>query len=122
MTLEQAIKSGRKFRRPNMTGNRWYHFNQSGYLVFEQKQCGDMPTCEGLVDIFTKDDFLAEDWELEPEIVSLTKEAIIGAIKKVLEKRNFRYATHYGLETNIPEEAIIAEMSLFFKELGFEND
>ena len=63
MNIIEAVKSGRDFRRKNT--DLWYSNNDSPYKI-------------------TKEDLLAEDWELEVAPVVITREQFNAAWETVL--------------------------------------
>lgn len=85
MTFLEAIKSGRRFRRNNMTGNRWY-YAEGDYLFYVQEPCGDMVASEGLANICTVNDLLATDWEVEDEEVTFKRSKLEQAISNAFYK------------------------------------
>lgn len=86
MTFEQAVliskKTGRKFRLPSMTKNRWYYVD-NGYIKFIQEPSGDMGGSSGLAEMCYVSDVLSNQWELEELVISLTKSDLIKIIKLV---------------------------------------
>jgi hypothetical protein len=66
MTLQEAIKSGKRFRRHIMFKGEWY----------------SNPCQHGTFDYA---DILADDWEIESTPVTITKEQFYEACEQVME-------------------------------------
>lgn len=73
-----------------MTKDRWFYINQGGYLMFKQELCGDMSECEGFPNIFTREDLLADDWELEELTLSVKEKALEDALEFAFFKSDIK--------------------------------
>lgn len=82
LTLKEAIKSGDRFKRPS-------------YLIFHR--CHD--DCP---ERFTREEVLADDWEVEEEKIEITKTQL------------FRAMDHIGVFSSLHAQKQLA------KELGFK--
>ncbi len=81
MTLQEAIKSGRPFKRPN-------HSTHWDPVTIGRKEL------ESRLNKYIKlEDFLANDWEIEKEIISLTESHILHSLNE----------THKLFELGSPE-------------------
>lgn len=90
MNIMQAIKSGKRFRRP--TWGIYYSESHEGFLEL------------------TPEDLLADDWEVVNPAVTITSEAFDNAVRKV-EVKLYRLS---GL-TPVPIDDFLKELK---KELG----
>jgi hypothetical protein len=64
MTIQEAIKSGKPFRRkPNPFDDGWYFFSPSKRIYRETSPAFGLSVTPA---IFTDDDILATDWEVKP--------------------------------------------------------
>lgn len=77
MTIQEAIKSGKKFRRPRMKGTAfdgWY-VNEPGAVSHGFGSYGGS---------FSYQDLLADDWEIEEKKVEITRDKLMATISKLM--------------------------------------
>lgn len=119
MTLIEALKSNKRFRRKSMSKDRWYYID-CGYLNFHQAHLGDMAESSGFANLVNVEDMLADDWELEEDKLEFTKSDIIKVAKTVLKEAGLRYNRYDGSCKDIPEVLLADSLSGFLKALGYK--
>lgn len=93
MTLQEAIKSGLEFKRPGHAF--WLNNNTDRYLCF-----------------YTREDVLADDWEIKEEKITITKSQLLKALDDSCQLLSSSYqGAFYG---KVSREAIL-------KTLGFKE-
>jgi hypothetical protein len=106
MNIIEAIKSGRALARrdnPKHRGSQGNGFVDPDFLIEYMR--------------LTKEDILAEDWEIEDDEIKITKSELIRAIGETAKER----ASKRGFKLNAyASEAIIEELESFLKRLGFK--
>jgi hypothetical protein len=84
VTIIEAIKSGRRFRRPCFVKGLWYYYTDSSYQMYRSDNRTYQPD---------KEDILADDWIIESPAVTITKEQFYEACEQVMES----YAKNMGV-------------------------
>jgi len=94
LTIQQAILSGKNFKRPS---DKQFYFNAS-----IKKQGLDLPTTHSFADL------LSEDWEIEEQTMELTA-------------REIEAAYHYAKDLQVKLNGIvISELDAMLGRLGFK--
>jgi hypothetical protein len=101
MNIIEAIKSGKRFRRP--AWKEWSTDTQcnAGYVWSSGNQ-GGSTTVSGM--FLQSADITADDWEIEEKKVEITRSQFFSAVDKVLAKafdgtpRSHEIAKELGLE------------------------
>lgn len=93
MTLQEAIKSNKRFRRPCFPEGRWYSYDGSTVTCMRIDSLDDLRG-----EIFywpDKQDILADDWEVEPVYITLSDkefyEGVRNAFEEELKEKNIMY-------------------------------
>lgn len=87
MTLQEAIKSGKRFKRLCETPRSWRTTGRYGIQY----------STERIDIVLSTDDILAEDWEVEEKKIEITKSQLLKAIDVLLHKATFIHS--YGNST-----------------------
>lgn len=84
MNIQDAIKSGRRFRRACFPGTRWYAYVGSSQNI----SIYDSTYGEGSIGTYCPDrsDIMAGDWEVEPKTVTITAADLAEAWKRATAK------------------------------------
>jgi hypothetical protein len=83
VTIVEAIKSGKPLRRRNKTFSYVSGSGMGGYRTYITPGTPMAP--EYLLEVIklTKEDILADDWEVEEKKVEITKAQLLAALKEV---------------------------------------
>ena len=88
MNFLEAVASGRRFRRPSNTKGFYYFYNKGGFLMCSQEKMGDMEKYEVVAQTgVTREEILANDWQLEPATININAIQFYKAAKEVLDDR-----------------------------------
>lgn len=97
MMLHEAIRSGKRFRRP---GQEWFWVNDAFLVV-----------CRFGNSVKHADNLIADDWEIEPDGITVTREQVdIALMRYEASKHNTGF---YAVDPGTRHET-------FLKELGFK--
>lgn len=113
MNIIDAIKSGKKFRRPRTT---YWHHERDGIIYY---RTDDFNAPEQYAEICSTADLISDDWEIEEEQITLTRSQFARAFaegikRKMIEKRIVqKYPS--------AEDIVLESCSEIFKELGFKE-
>ena len=88
MTIQEAIKSNRRFRRPTMSKNRWY-LVKDGVMHWHQEPLGDMQESTGISNFFTAEDLLANDYEVEETYYQVSASKLNKALQTATEAADY---------------------------------
>lgn len=101
MTLQEAIKSGKRFKR---AGGEYFYSNGK-YLL-------DMEDINALHGTLNLEDILADDWEIEEEKLELTA----GQIREVLMESRLHVQRFLS-----PDSSVRLDIDTIIKRLGFKE-
>ncbi len=111
LTIQEAIKSGKRFRRKVISDIDWYIMSHSNYglsLLSSNKADNNYP--------LDREDILASDWEVEPEPeqkIELTKTKFLEAWQKSFTPPNVIISSEPS------DRWYRHDINVILKELGF---
>lgn len=112
MNIIDAIKSGKRFHRPD---GDFLRAIRAEKCVAEGKTLEDVELC-----YLNLEDLLADDWEIEEEQITLTRSqfalAFAEGVRKQMNKNKAKYANFFGAE-----DIVASACAEIFKELGFKE-
>lgn len=106
MNLIEAIKSGKRFKRPKF---------EHPSLRDENKYPDGWVTPNHFNYIFAREDVLADDWEIEEEKIEITCNQLSKAWDKTIANYNLQY-------DDIKCSDLSGRFNRFKKELGFKEN
>lgn len=107
MTIQEAIKNGKRFKRPCFPRQNW---------MYIPKGCVQITRIDGVPYTLDITDLLADDWEVEEEKIELTRTQFFKACELI--PSSFDLDTQVYLSKHVKKNLYPALVEELFRKLG----